>query len=140
MANRIAKHINGAVLHDLKQADAPDLSGFDCVIIGGSLYAGMLRKEAKTYIAQHADELKGKKLGLFLCGMEGSQEKEYFANNVPADVLQTAVKTAFLGGIFDPKKAGIFERLVIKIIKKKVEYIDIIDDEGIKNFAEALKI
>jgi menaquinone-dependent protoporphyrinogen oxidase len=37
-AQRIAKHLDGAVLHDLKQGGVPSIAGYDCVIIGGSIY------------------------------------------------------------------------------------------------------
>ena len=59
-AQRIAKHMNGAVLHDLKQKNVPALADFDCVIIGSSIYVGAIRKEAKTFLTQNADDLQKK--------------------------------------------------------------------------------
>jgi menaquinone-dependent protoporphyrinogen oxidase len=139
IAKRIAAKMEGTVVHDLKQSGVPSLDGFDCVVVGGSLYAGMLRKEAKTFLTDHKDTLRGKKLGLFLCGMDGSKESEYFKNNIPEDLLSSAKATAFLGGIFDPKKAGFLERAIMKAVAKQAEYSDIIDNPKIITFVEGLK-
>lgn len=139
IANRIASRMNGAVTHDLKQDGVPSIAGFDCVIIGSSLYAGAIRKEAKAYLSQNKGALCGKKLGLFLCGMQGDKEKEHFEKNFPAELLQAATATAFLGGIYDPKKAGVFERLIMKTVAKQTKYTDTVDDAKIQKFAEGLR-
>ena len=140
IARRIASRIDGAAIHDLKQGGVPPLDGFDCVIVGASLYAGMVRKEAKEFVAKNAAVLRGKKLGLFLSGLDGSKETEYFDSNFPADILQTAKAANFLGGIFDPKKAGIVGRIVMKAVAKQSEYTDNINDGKIAEFAEALMV
>jgi len=135
IAESISEQIGDVVLHDLKQGSIPVLDGFDCVIIGSSLYAGSIRKEAKVFLAQHAAQLQGKKLGLFLSGMAQSDEKKYFADNFPADILQKATAVSFLGGIFDPQKANAMERLIMKAVTKKSGYVRAIDDEKVKQFA-----
>ena len=137
-AERIALKIPGAVLHDLKQDGIPSLADFDCAIIGSSIYVGSIRKEAKTFLAQNADKLKEKKLGLFLCGLQEDEEKQFFTSNFPPDILTAAKATAFLGGIFDPKKAGFMERFVIKTVAKLPDYTDRIDNAKIERFAEEM--
>lgn len=138
IAQRIAKKMEGAVLHDLKQDKMPSLADFDRIIIGSSVYVGMIRKEAKAFLAQNAEQLQGKRLGLFLSGLQGGEEKVFFDTNFPAAVLKTAKVAMFLGGIFDPKKAGVMGRLVMKVVAKKAEYIDCIDDKKIGKFVEIL--
>jgi len=139
IAEGIADSMGGAVLHDLKQGGVPALAGFDCVIIGSSLYAGSIRKEAKTFLAQNTDQLGGKKLGLFLSGMAQSDEKKYFTDNFPADLLQQAKAASFLGGIFDPQKANAMERLIMKAVTKQSGYTSTIDAEKIQQFARLLQ-
>ena len=138
IARRIANRMDGAIAHDLKREPFPSLEGFDCVIIGSSLYAGMIRGEAKTFMARNANALQGKKLGLFLSGLDARGEKEYFKTNFSRDILQTAKAAVFLGGIFDPKKAGLMERLVMKVVSKKSEYANTIDDSKIEQFVKAI--
>jgi menaquinone-dependent protoporphyrinogen oxidase len=138
IARRIAEKIAGAVIHDLKQS-LPSLTDFDCIIIGSSLYAGMIRKEAKFFLSKNTNLLQEKKLGLFLCGMDTNGEKAHFDSNFSADILQKAKAISFLGGIFDPKKAGIFERLIFKVVTKQNVYTNTINDSKIEQFAESMR-
>ena len=138
-AERIAQKIPGTMLHDLKQANIPPLADFDCVIFGSSIYVGSIRKEAKTFLEQNADRLKEKKFGLFLCGLQENEEKQFFASNFSPDILTAAKATAFFGGIFDPKKAGFMERFIIKTVAKLPEYTDRINNTKIDQFAEMMK-
>jgi len=139
IASRIASRINGAVTHDMKQSGFPPLTGFDCVIIGSSVYAGSIRKEAKAFLKQNAQALQSKKLGLFLCGLDASKENECFTDNFPDDIIKAAKAKAFLGGVYDPKKAGFAERLIMKAVTKHSEYKDAIDDKKIEQFTSDMK-
>ena len=139
VAERIAARIEGAAIHDLKKDGSPPLDSYDCVIIGSSLYAGAIRREAKAFMAKSTNALHGKKVGLFLCGMEASGAQGFFNANFPKEILQIAKTTAFTGGIFDPQKASAFERLVIKIVTKKSVYVNTINDSTIDQFAAAMK-
>ena len=137
-ARRIAAKINGAVIYDLKEG-APSLEGFDCVILGSGVYAGMIRGEAKAFLSQNADALLEKKLGLFLCGLDQGEGKTFFDANFSPMLLQKAKAASLLGGIFDPQKAGFFERLIIKIVTKKTVYTNTIDDNKIEQFAKTMR-
>lgn len=141
-AQRIASRINSATchatLHDLKQSGIPSLAGFDCVIIGSSVYTGTIHKEAKAFLSHNADALLGKRLGLFLCGMEAGGEQEYFKSNFSPDILQAARAAVFMGGIFDPAKTGAIGRFIMKAVTKQSGYTDTIDDVKIAQFAQAM--
>ncbi|WCF05930.1 flavodoxin domain-containing protein [Paenibacillus thiaminolyticus] len=139
IAQRISKQIDGAIVRDLKNGGVPPLDGFDCVIVGSPVYAGIVRKEAKAFVEKNTSALCSKRLALFISGLDGSREKEYFNANYPSEILQAAKMACFLGGIFDPKKAGFMGRLVMKAVAKQSEYTDSIDDDKIKQFAEAMK-
>ena len=139
IAEHIADSMDGAILHDLKQEGIPALAAFDCVIIGSSLYAGSIRKEAKVFLSQNAEQLKGKKLGFFLSGMAKGEATKAFTDNFPADLLQKAKAASLLGGIFDPKKANAMERLIMKAVTKQSGYVSTIDEEKIKQFAALLQ-
>jgi len=137
IAQRIADKMGEAAICDLKQSNIPSLSAFDCVIIGSSVYAGSIRKEAKVFAAENADELCKKPLGLFLSGF--AEDGNYYEKNFPPKILQAVKARGFLGGIFDPKKANGFERFIIKIVMKKAEYVESIDDEKIDIFVNEIK-
>ena len=139
IASRIAQLIDDSVIHELNQDQIPSLDGFDCVIIGSSVFAGMIRKEAKSFIKQNADILCTKNLGLFLSAMDMSGEKKFFEENIPEEIRQSAIAASVLGAVFDPKKAGFFERLIMRTVTKQSGYINTIDDEKIRQFAETIK-
>ena len=139
IAAGIGRQIDGAVVHDLKVGGMPALSDFDCIIIGSSLYAGSIRKEEKTFLSQNAAQLQGKKVGLFLSGISKGETEKSFADNFPSALLQAATAKRFLGGIFDPKKAGAAERLIMKAVTKGAGYVNTIEDEDIRQFAELMK-
>jgi len=136
-ARRIAEKIDGAVICNLIQ-ETPSLADYDCVIIGSGVYAGSIRKEAKVFLAKNASVLQEKKLGLFLCGI-GKEGEAYFKSNFPANLLQSAKAKGYFGGIFDPKKAGVFERLIIRIVTKSSAYINTISERKIEKFIEVMK-
>ncbi|MCL2050814.1 MAG: flavodoxin domain-containing protein [Lachnospiraceae bacterium] len=138
IAERLLQKMPGAVLCDLKEAEKETLSDYETVIIGSAVYAGFIRKEAKAFLAQNAETLKTKKLGLFLCGLQAAEEKKVFASNFAPEVLAAAKAARFLGGIYDPKKAGFLERAIIKAASKLACYTDKIDDKGILEFAEKM--
>lgn len=138
IAQRIAKRIDGALIYDIKQDGAPPLADYDCIIIGSSVYAGTVHKEVKAFLGRHADSLRKKRLGLFICGMDPSREKAELESNFSPDILQAAKAASYLGGIFDPKKAGAIERFIIKKIAKITEYTNNINEEKIEKFVESL--
>lgn len=139
IAERIAALIPGSTVCDLKSNDIPPVTQYDCIILGASLYAGSIQKEAKEFLSNDAEVLRGKRLGLYLSGMDASREKEFFEANFPTVILQAAVAKSFLGGIFDPKKAGFLERLIMKAVAQQSGYSNTISDDKVELFTEALK-
>lgn len=136
IAQRIADKMPKAIVCNLAKDKIPPLSSFDCIVIGSSLYAGMIRREAKEYITQNSTELCQKKLGLFLSGFK--PDNAYFTNNFSSDLLEAAAATAFLGGIFDPKKVGFLSRFIVKKAAKQSEYLNNISDDKINEFVGSL--
>jgi len=139
IARRISERFNGAEACDLKQNAIPDLSGYDCVIFGSSIYAGMMLKEARIFLSQNAGALQGKRLGLFISGMGTDNEKEVLSSVFPEGLLNSAKAAGILGGIFDPQKAGVFGRFIMKIASKQSGYRDTIDDDKIGEFVKAVR-
>jgi len=142
VARRIAAQFGSAKLvdlNDIKKVSALDLSKYDCVIVGSSVYAGQIRPAAKHFISRNEDELAQKRLGLFIVGFDSDKEDLAFTVNFPEDLLESARARLFTEGVFDPKKANFAEKLIIKAVIKQSEYIDSIDDEKILVFAQEMK-
>ena len=137
IAQRIAQKIEKAEVRDLKQEDIPPIENFDCIILGSSIYAGSIRKEAKAFVAKNAGVLSEKMLGLFLTGL--GENSSYFEKNFPQNLLTKAKATSFLEGIFDPQKANAAERLIMKAAAKQSVYVNRINEDAIDQFVGAIK-
>lgn len=58
----------------------PDLSGFDHVVVGGSIRMAMVSKEMQDYLAKNKSALKGKIRGFFC--VQGNRQKPIEPENV----------------------------------------------------------
>ena len=139
-AQTLSKKLTGKVeLCNLKTGKVPDLSQYDKVIIGSSVYIGQIRKEAKAFCSNHLNVLKEKKLGLFICAMQAE------------DVIQTELKTSFpqelsdvaivkecFGGEFILKRMNVLDRFITKKIAKTENDTSKISEESINKFAEQM--
>jgi len=142
IAERIASQWEDVTLCDLRQTVKPSLDGFDCVIIGGPLYAGKLLKPVKDYAQNHEPVLLGKRLGLFLSGLGPEGTARFFDTNFPPVLLEKAKSMAFLGGIYDPARCGMAERLIMMLISKIQKLplpANTIREDGITAFIAELK-
>ena len=136
IVKKIAEKLGDVEITNLKETNL-NLELYENVIIGTSIYAGMIRKEAKNFIVNNREVLLKKNLGLFICGMAKDSKEEYFKTNYDSEILNAAKVTEFLGGIFDPKKVNFFERLVMKVVSKRADYIDTISDTSIEEFVSS---
>jgi len=142
LARKIASQIGSAKLvdlNDIKRVSTLDLSQFDCVIVGSSVYAGQVRPAAKHFVTKNADLLMTKRLGLFIVGLDTKNAELAFASNFPKELRESAQAQLCAGGIFDPEKANFAERRIVKAILKSSDYVDTFDDEKIASFVQELR-
>jgi len=135
----IAAQMGGAALYDVNSHAPIAIDEYDCIVLGSPLTAGMVRKEIKAFAEKNADVLAGKRLGIFVSGLQADGGDEYLTKNFPAALLDSARAKAFLGGVFDPAKCGWVARAVIKAVAKLEAYTSAIDEERIASFARELR-
>ena len=136
---RLATHFEDVCIHDMKQEATPPLSEFECIIIGSSIYAGSIRKEAKIFMQKNADVILTKKYGLFICGMSKIVDEGFLGKNFPLRLLGSAKAKSMFGGIYDPQKVGGFERFIMKMIIRQPGIVDTINNSKIEQFAKQMK-
>ncbi len=118
-ANALKARLPGAEVWDLKKGE-PDITRYDAVILGGSVYAGMPRKQLKAFAIKQEAGLTKKKLGLFLCCMaDGEQAQKQMEAAYPASLLETAAAKGVLGGGFCVSTMNFFEKFIIKKVSGK---------------------
>ncbi|MCL2854748.1 MAG: flavodoxin domain-containing protein [Defluviitaleaceae bacterium] len=136
IAERLANQMKDAAICDMK-GQIPPIGDFDCIVIGSSVYASKIRKEAAKFLAENIDVLYTKRVGIFLSGLLESQE--YWQENFPPRLLADAKAAAFMGGIFNPKKTNFVERIAVKAVAKITTHTSTIGDKKIAEFANKLR-
>jgi menaquinone-dependent protoporphyrinogen oxidase len=120
-AELLAGRLTGKVdLCNIKEGNSPELSQYDNVIIGGSIYAGTIPKELSEFCTKNLTALKEKKLGLYICCMNGKEAEKQLNNVFPQELLKAAVVKKSLGGEFKFKEMNFFERLITKMVSKSL--------------------
>ena len=138
IAEQLAEYLGGADIVDVGKGETASLTEYDCIVLGSPLTAGSIRKEVGAFVRQHAGELGGKRLGLFISGLQGEEEESYFRQNFSPELLAAARAKAFLGGVFDPAKCGFVARKIIKAVAKLEGYTNTIDPARVEAFARDL--
>ncbi|MEK4042435.1 flavodoxin domain-containing protein [Paenibacillus sp. FSL H8-0048] len=112
--------LDGAGLVNLKSGKLPDLTGYDTVILGGSIYYGKIRKEMAAFTAQHKQELLTKRLGLFICaGMTGEKGEQELKQAYPGIMYSKALAREIMGDEIYPDRISALDKWVIRMVKGK---------------------
>ena len=130
-------------LINLKEVPEPDLSSFERIIIGASVYAGDVRKPFKKFCTnENMCLFSCRELGLFVCGMEEDEFKQIqeFERAFPEHVRRYAKAKAFVGGEFLFDKMSFWEKIIIKKISKVSTSVSRINMEALDKFIVKLTI
>lgn len=118
-AGILAEKLIGKVdLCDLRKETDIDLSKYDKVIVGGSVYVGKVRKEVAEFCSKNFNILKKKDLGLFVCGMLEDQAEEELTNSFPPQLLEKALAKGFFGGELQLKKMKLSEKFIVRMVSR----------------------
>lgn len=113
-----AKLTGDVTLVDLGKQSAPNLGGFDAVIVGGSIYMGRVQAQVSAFCASHAGELSQKKLGLFLCcGLPQNFEQNLSAS-FSADLVAKAKAVGCFGGELRTARMKPMHKLIAGMMQK----------------------
>ena len=139
-AQKIKNHLSGdTVVVNLKQNGNVDLSGFDTVIIGGSIHAGRVQTRIIKFLNKNSEILLEKKLGLFLCCMEQGEKAVKQLNDAFPNVFRNhASACEILGGEFNFEKMNFIERFIVRKVAKTEKSVSRISDDKIERFAEKI--
>jgi len=135
------KNCNEIEIFSLKKNPNPDISQFEMVILGTAIYAGSALKKMKKFCRANKQVLLQKKLGLFVCGMEPTKDKQdqELQDAYPEVLHKNAVATGFMGGAFLFEKMNFFERSIIKKIAKTTTSVHQISESAIGEFVKNLQ-
>ena len=137
LAERLGREVD---VFDLRNARAVDPSGYDAVVVGGSIHAGRVQVRVKKFCEAHAEALLKKKLGLFICCMEeGDKAWKQFHDAFPARLVDQAAAKGLFGGAFDFERMNWFEKTIIGKIAGVKESVCKINEPAVAEFADKMK-
>lgn len=139
-AEKLKEELEGEVeLVNLEKMNKIDLGRYDQVIIGGSVYAGRVRKPVSQFCMQHLEELNHKRLGLFLCGIAEGEDADKELNSIyPPELLRAAVAKEFFGGEVNIDQMNFFEKFIMKKVANTTTNLSKIREDKIMDFAKAM--
>ena len=124
---------------DLEHDAVPDLSGFELIIIGGSIRIGTLQKRVKKFMEKNLELLLEKPIGLYICCMyEGEKAAGQMTRNFPEPLLRHARALGYFGGELDFNVMNSFERMIIKDIIGISVNVSLFDEKAVKEFVSRL--
>lgn len=144
VANMIAERIaegNDVTLISLADVAMPDISSYDKVILGTSIYMGKPRDEMKKFTGKKEATFTGKVVGLFVCGGEVNPDKRKreLGKAYPDSLHDIAIAEGFMGGEYNFERMSSFERKAMKMRAKVNETTSFIDYGAIEVFADKMK-
>jgi menaquinone-dependent protoporphyrinogen oxidase len=121
-AIKLSELINGDVtLVNGAKEKIPSIQEFDNVIIGSSIYIGLINSKIGKFCTENVDILKTKNLGFFIsCGMPENFEL-HLDNSFPAELLSIAKSKLCFGGELRIDKMGFFHKIITGMMIKARE-------------------
>lgn len=139
-AELLSKELNGEVdIIDLKKVMDIDISKYEKVIIGGSIYIGKIQKEITEFCSKNLDKLREKRIGLFICGMqEGDTINTELNKNFNPVLIKIADAKECFGGEFIFDKMNFIDKFIVKKVSKVTLNKSNILEENILKFAQTM--
>lgn len=139
-AEGLSKKLMGRIdLCNLKKTKTIDISQYDKVAIGGSIYMGKIQKEVREFCSQNLDLLKDKKIGLFICCMRDGEMAETELNDAfPQELIKNAVVKEYFGGEFIFSRMGFLDKIITKKVAKTDQDTSTISEERINRFGQLM--
>ena len=96
---------------DLRRAaDVDDLTPYDGVVLGGSLYVGRWHEDARRFLSTYREELSALPLAVFALGPKTAEQKDLADARTQLDKALSKTpeleprSVAVFGGVIDPSK------------------------------------
>ncbi|MDR2816414.1 MAG: flavodoxin domain-containing protein [Proteiniphilum sp.] len=140
-ARELFRRIDGKVdICNLKRRNfLPDLSGYDAVIVGGSIHSGKIQDEISSFCSENLELLATKRLGLFVnCLYSDGNVQQQLDDAFPETLNQKAVVRDCFGGEIDNLKLSFWERIVTTRMIKQGDLLVAISKERIERFADIM--
>lgn len=121
---KCAKEVNRQ-LEDSKMVNIlnqnEDINIYDLIVVGTPIRMGMIDKNIKKFLISNIETLKSKKVAYFICCGFNENWKSYYEQNIPKDLLDTAIIYDTFGGEMDIQKQKGFDKFITKMVSKDID-------------------
>ncbi len=127
------------LLVNIAKEKAPDLEGYDNIILGGSIYKGKIQKALTQYIKAKLPLLLHKRVGLFICAGEPEPVRtRELECAFPKELYNHARVKEVFGYEICYEKLNIFDKFIMRTIKDITKSSADLSQEKIEKFAETI--
>ena len=131
VATQIANELPNTDIINLKKQSKIDLDMYTHIVIGGSIHAGKIQNEVKTFCQNNMIKLLEKHIGLFICAMNEPDYDTELKNAFPELLMNHAKTKKVVGGEFLLEKMNFIEKFLVKKIAGVTESQSKINNEKI---------
>ncbi len=139
VAKLISKEINGKVdLINAHENKVEDISSYDNILIGSSVYFGQIDRKIKNFIFLHRPEIMKRKFGIFIMAGEKDEQamERQLKDTIPNDIYTKANVLSVIGSEIKLNQFSWLVRFILKHVKKIKSSYKNIDSTKIKDFAK----
>lgn len=108
-----------------------DLTQYDVVFIGGSVYMGKIRKEIIQFYKRNKKQLINKRIGLFVCCYTPNDTDGFLESLFPKEMLEHAFYATCVGGEMNYRKMNCIYRKLFQSLKKIDDFNKVFKDPTI---------
>ncbi len=140
-ARELFRLIDGKVdICDLNKRDIiPDLSGYDSIVIGGSIHSGKIQRVISDFCVANLDLLINKRIGLFInCIYSGEKALKQLEEAFPRELSDKAVVREYFGGEINELKLNYWEKIITKQMIDQENLVVSLSKEKIDHFAKTI--
>ncbi len=142
VANKLKQGLEGQIdIIDSKETTVKDITGYNKVLIGSSIYFGQINKHVKEFINMHKPELLNKRLGVFILAGEKDKSKmeRQLRNSITNDIYEKADLISVIGSEIKLEKYSWLVKLILKYGQGIKENYQDLKEDKIKEFVKLFK-
>ena len=130
---------SGSETIDLARTRTVDLSPFDVVLIGGSVYGGRILPQVTSFCERHRDALREMRVGVFLCCLyQGEHARTQMREAFPDWLLDRCFAYALAGGELVYAKLSLLDRMLVRSVTRGRRDILRMNPEALRALADAV--
>lgn len=119
-ANQINRQLKNSKIVNILNLDE-DINIYNLIVIGTPIRMGMIDKKIKKFLISNIETLKSKKVAYFICCGFNENWKSYYEQNIPKNLLDSAIIYDTFGGEMDLQKQKGFDKFITKMVSKNTD-------------------